>query len=269
MNFVNNFVRKIFRKRRLDQVTVESEIHNGTSEDDDTLSDNEDDGDIGDTSVRIVVGTGHSVGAQRDHNEDALFSLQTSLVVSEDELPLGIHIIADGMGGHEHGELASGESVRTMASHLTEKVLLPHINGATQSEPIQDILVAGVEKVQRSVTSKVPGGGTTLTVALILGGQINFVHVGDSRACFIDTQGRVEVITHDHSIVQRLQDLGEITEEDALVHPQRNVLYQAIGQDEPFQPDVDMRPIPTGGHLLLCSDGLWGVVDREVIAEII
>jgi protein phosphatase len=76
-------------------------------------------------------------------------------------------------------------------------------------------------------------------------------------------------MTQDHSLVKRLQDLGQIDEKEASVHPQRNVLYRALGQSEPFRPDISTHPLPVKGYLLLCSDGLWGSVPGEEISRII
>jgi protein phosphatase len=104
---------------------------------------------------------------------------------------------------------------------------------------------------------------------LILGEQITLAHVGDSRAYHIDKDGQMEVLTRDHSLVRRLEELGQITHEEAAVHPQRNVLYRALGQGEPFDPDIKTMHVPGGGHLLICSDGLWGVISEADIKTIV
>jgi serine/threonine protein phosphatase PrpC len=105
-----------------------------------------------------------------------------------------------------------------------------------------------------------------LTAALVVGKQVFITHVGDSRAYIIESSGRVETVTRDHSLVKRLVELGQITQEEAAVHPQRNVLYRALGQGEPFEPDMSSTQLPDSGYLLLCSDGLWGVVpDNEIL----
>ncbi len=79
----------------------------------------------------------------------------------------------------------------------------------------------------------------------------------------------MQAVTKDHSLVGRLIELGQITEEEAAVHPQRNVLYRALGQSEPFEPDLDIQTFPRPGHLMICSDGLWGVVPEEEMRRII
>jgi serine/threonine protein phosphatase PrpC len=108
-----------------------------------------------------------------------------------------------------------------------------------------------------------------LTTALIVGNQLLIAHVGDSRAYVIYPDGRLQTITRDHSLVKRLEELGQITSSEAASHPQRNVLYRALGQGEPFEPDVTNFPLPLDSYLLLCSDGLWGVVPEKELLEII
>jgi protein phosphatase len=127
----------------------------------------------------------------------------------------------------------------------------------------------GVHEAQQAVIKLAPGGGTTLTAAFVMGDQVTIAHVGDSRAYFLYPDGRMQSITRDHSLVRRLQELGQITEKEAAVHPQRNVLYRAIGQGEPFDSDVNTHLLPRPGYLLICSDGLWGVVPDMDIFQIV
>ena len=219
----------------------------------------------------FLVGSGQSVGLQRDHNEDAIFSMSAVLADGTIEIPFGLFIIADGMGGYEYGEIASSVAARTMADHVLSKVYLPHISldSESPSESLQEIMEAGVTKAQQVVSRRAPGGGTTLTAALVIGEQVTVAHVGDSRAYFIFTDGRMQAITHDHSLVRRLVELGQITEAEAAVHPNRNVLYRALGQTEPFKPDIQSFPMPHPGFLLICSDGLWGTVNETEIFQIV
>lgn len=220
---------------------------------------------------QFIVGCGQSVGKQRDHNEDALFTLTTNLVSDRTQLPFGMYIVADGMGGHQHGEVASGVSVRAMANHIIRRLYLPFfgMSGDQSEESLQEIMQAGVLEAHRSIIRDALGGGTTLTAALILGNQMTITHVGDSRAYVIQADGHMQALTHDHSLVKRLEELGQITSEEAATHPQRNVLYRALGQGEPFEPDVVTFPIPHAGYLLLCSDGLWGVITEREIFNIV
>ena len=217
--------------------------------------------------AQLAVGCSQSVGRQRDHNEDTIFSLRSILADGTSELPIGIFVVADGMGGHQHGELASGAAARAFADYIIRRIITPFVTGDTgsQTESLLEVMENGVKEAQTAVVRKAPGGGTTLTAALVLGEQVTMAHIGDSRAYFIYPDGRIQPITQDHSLVRRLVELGQITEDEAKVHPNRNVLYRALGQSEPFKPDIHTHPLPQPGYMLLCSDGLWGVLpDLEI-----
>ncbi len=220
---------------------------------------------------QLIVGCAQSVGKQRDHNEDALFTLTTTLSSETNNLPFGLYIIADGMGGHQHGEVASGIAVRSMANYIIKKLYTPllSLKPSSPEESLIEIMQEGVQDAHRAITRQVPGGGTTLTAVLILGNQLTVAHVGDSRAYLVGNNGHMEPLTRDHSLVKRLVELGQITMDEAAVHPQRNVLYRALGQGEPFDPDVSSIRMPENCFLMLCSDGLWSVVNDQDIQRII
>ncbi|MGD9091549.1 MAG: protein phosphatase 2C domain-containing protein [Anaerolineales bacterium] len=211
---------------------------------------------------QLIVGSAQSVGRQRDHNEDALLTLTSTLTSDYSNAPFGLFIVADGMGGHHHGEIASGIAIRDMASYIVSKLYtsILSFNPISPEESIQEIMQTGVQDAHLAITKQVPGGGTTLTAALILGKQLTIAHVGDSRAYLLGNDNHIEVLTRDHSLVKRLVELGQITKDEAAIHPQRNVLYRALGQGEPFDADIKTTPLPPSSYLLLCSDGLWGVV---------
>jgi protein phosphatase len=219
----------------------------------------------------LMAASAQSVGMQRDHNEDALFALTTLLSGDGSSLPFGLYIVADGMGGHSHGEVASSLAVRAMASYILRKLYAPllSVKPSPPGESIQEILRQGMLEAHQAITRDAPGGGTTLTAVLILGDQMTLVHVGDSRAYRIQLDLHLESITRDHSLVKRLVELGQLTVEEAAVHPQRNVLYRALGQGEPFEADISTSPLPEAGYLLLCSDGLWGVITEKDIIRIL
>ena len=221
--------------------------------------------------LQLYASSGQSTGIQRDHNEDALFSLTTILSSHETELPFGIYIVADGMGGHQHGEVASEIAVRTMVDHTIEHLYsyLFSAKASRPTTPLRDILHEGVQVAHQAILDQAPGGGTTLTTVIILDKQMAIAHVGDSRVYAIEDHGSMRALTRDHSLVKRLEELGQITADEAEIHPQRNILYRALGQGEPFEPEVITAPTPSSGHLLICSDGLWGVVPEKQIREII
>lgn len=220
---------------------------------------------------QFLIGCGQSAGIQRDHNEDTLFYLSSILADGINDIPFGLCVIADGMGGHKNGEIASGVAARVSARTLISKVFahLLEINPDPMEESLQETIEKTVNDVQKTVIRYAPGGGTTLTLALLMGEQVTIAHVGDSRAYFIYPDGRIQRLTKDHSLVQRMIDLEEITEAEAQDHPQRNVLLKAIGQTDLVRPDLTTHQIPRIGHLMLCSDGLWGVVSETEIYRIV
>jgi protein phosphatase len=220
---------------------------------------------------QFVTGCGHSIGKQRDHNEDALFTLSTTLLSDEEALPFGLYLVADGMGGHQHGEMASGVAVRAMSNYVINQLYSPlfSLSPAIQEQTLHEIMETGIQHAHRAILQQAPGGGSTLTGALALGDQLTIAHVGDSRAYLIQDDGRLDLLTRDHSLVKRLVELGQITTDEAAVHPQRNVLYRALGQGEPIDAEITTAPLPLSGHLLICSDGLWGLVPEGEIVRIV
>jgi serine/threonine protein phosphatase PrpC len=220
---------------------------------------------------QLIAGCAQSTGRQRDHNEDALFSLTTTMANNASNLAFGLYIVADGMGGHQHGEVASEIATRSMSEHIIRNLYTPlfSVNPLPLDETLQEIMQTGVQKAHNAIMTSVAGGGTTLTAVLILGSQMIIAHVGDSRVYSIHFDGSMKALTRDHSLVKRLEELGQLTPEEAAIHPQRNVLYRALGQGEPFDPEIVTDRIPRPGYLLICSDGLWGVVHEEKISKII
>lgn len=217
-----------------------------------------------------TFGQYQSIGLQRAHNEDALFIFSNYLVHMDQQSFAGFFAVADGMGGHANGEIASSLAVQTMGRQVVEKIFNDPelLSGETDSEAIKEILVDSIQEANQAIKKEVPGGGTTLT-AILIAHQLYVIHVGDSRAYFIPADGKINILTHDHSFVRQLVDLGQISPEEALTHPQRNVLSMALGQWDPLAPDIFTKPIPSDGHLLICSDGLWSIVPEGKLVELI
>jgi len=218
----------------------------------------------------ITIGSAQSTGIERNHNEDSLLVFLGNAGGYASIPTFGLFVVADGMGGHRAGEVASSVSVRSVTHRLMEEVFIRLFNHEMLDDmpPIQDIMRAALEDANRHVVDVVPGGGTTLTTAVMLGQQLTIGHVGDSRAYMIE-DGVFKLLTRDHSLVERLRELGQLSKEEAENHPQRNVLYRAIGQGESLEVDVDTYHMPQAADLLICSDGLWGVVEEEDISNII
>lgn len=220
--------------------------------------------------IQLQVGTGQSVGRQREHNEDALFFINSLISDEKGQTAVGLFIVADGMGGHQHGEVASETAARVVQDYVMRTLFakVMSVEPELQSESLQEIMEQAVNAAQEIVVKKAPGGGTTLTAALIMGEQVTLAHVGDSRAYFIH-EDQIQLLTQDHTLVHRLVELGQLSEEQAKVYPQRNVVYRAIGQLEPFTPDIHTHMFPRHGYLLVCSDGLWGCVADEEMKRIV
>jgi serine/threonine protein phosphatase PrpC len=222
-------------------------------------------------TAQLVVGVGQSAGIERDHNEDSIFTLTTSLLIDDKSFNFGLYIVADGMGGHDNGEIASRLAVNGVATHVINNLYLPLIS--TSHVPyeysLHEVMKAGVLQTHQIIKKETDGGGTTLTAALILGDQLTITHIGDSRAYYIDPLGKLKLMTRDHSLVKRLEEVGQISAEQALTDPRRNVLYRALGQGEPFEPDIASMQVCNGCQLLICSDGLWGVISEEDLTTMI
>lgn len=219
---------------------------------------------------QLISGCAQSIGKQRDHNEDSLFTFSATTGGEASTAPLGLYIVADGMGGHQFGEVASSAAIRTMANYILKRFHTYLINPSEgMEEPLQEMMRAAITEAQRAVTQAAPGSGTTLTAALVLGQQMTIGHVGDSRAYAVRTDGRIEALTRDHSLVKRLEELGQISSDEAAAHPQRNVLYRALGQGEILEPDIFTTPFPQPGYLLICSDGLWSVLPDDNLNRLV
>lgn len=218
----------------------------------------------------FVIGAWTDKGRVRDHNEDALFVLSATLSREEDLLPMGLYIVADGMGGHEGGEQASALAVRLVANWVLSKIYQPFLLDTDQSAgrpPINQVLTEAAVVANGKINEVCPKGGTTLTCAFVLGTNAFLAHVGDSRA-YIVSRNTIRQITTDHSLINRLIELGQITPQEAKTHPQRNILYRALGRAGNLEADTHLQSMPANSSLLLCSDGLWGMVPDEEILSI-
>jgi protein phosphatase len=219
----------------------------------------------------VVYGLSSDIGMIRGNNQDSMYAMFGTSVSVEGRPDFGLFIVADGMGGHHDGERASAIAIRTIAEYVTEKfyISLLKSNTADAERPvISEVLAEAVQKANDAVSGEIPEGGTTVTSAAILGDLVYIGHVGDSRAYLITADG-IEQITRDHSLVQRLIELDQLTPEEAAAHPQRNVLYRAIGQSENLEVDTITRRLTPGSRLLLCSDGLWNQISESNLQQII
>jgi protein phosphatase len=220
---------------------------------------------------QLVASVGQSVGRQRDHNEDSLLSLTTTISGSSESIPFGLYVVADGMGGHQFGEVASNAAIRIVGGNIVNKFHSYLYKLPTQSlqESLQEVMESSILEAHQYIQREAPGSGTTVTAALVFGQQVTIGHVGDSRAYAIYPDGRTEPLTRDHSLVKRLEELGHLSKDEVETFPHRNVLIRALGQGETLEADIFTVPFPQPGYLMLCSDGLWGVVNEKDLVRII
>ncbi len=193
------------------------------------------------------------VGMVRKDNEDSGFAGRTLLAV------------ADGMGGHAAGELASSTAIATLAELDSEE-----LSGDEVLTALDDAIVTSAERIAQFVQADPAraGMGTTVTAIAWRGGRIAVVHVGDSRA-YVLRDGELSQITRDHTYVQSLVDVGRLTPEQARHHPKRNLMLRAIDGNQVPERDLSVREARVGDRYLLCSDGLCGVIEDADIARVL
>jgi serine/threonine protein phosphatase PrpC len=194
------------------------------------------------------------IGVVRALNEDAYL----------DSARIGLWAVADGMGGHQAGDVASQATIEALAA----------IPAAASGYALLGAVQAALQQTNRRLLAEAsligPGAiiGSTVVVLLIRDGHFACLWAGDSRAYRWRDRG-LEVVTHDHSVAQEMIDRGEITPADARSHAHANLITRALGVAEPLQPDLINGAIEPGDVFLLCSDGLTGAVPDEEIAEIL
>ncbi len=215
----------------------------------------------------LQYGEATSVGMQRTQNEDALMVCTMDTSGQSFGKEMGLFILADGMGGHSGGEIASACAVKCAFDHLMNWWMESgqNLQDLQEAEFYESMIADVFTKSQEAVLSAAPGGGTTLTVALCIDNLVIWGHVGDSRLYHVNQQNQLVQISKDHSLVGRLLELGQISEDEVEDHPQKNVLIRALGQVEGFRNDHGNFYLNPGEQLVLCSDGLWGQVPNEEI----
>lgn len=220
---------------------------------------------------RVCVGAASDRGQERAENEDAFLVLSATVSQEQEALQLAFCAVADGMGGQQHGQVASTLAVRSVADWVMERIMHPFLGdpeGRSIVQPISEVLSEAIAAANHKVRRACPNGGTTLTCAFVLGNNAFVAHVGDSRAYMVGP-GTIDKITTDHSMANRLVEVGQISEQEARTHPQRNLLYRALGRPGDLQVDTHLQALPDNGGLLLCSDGLWSVVPESDMLSII
>jgi serine/threonine protein phosphatase PrpC len=204
--------------------------------------------------MRVAAET--DVGRVRPANEDYVFA----------DADAGLLIVADGMGGHAAGEVASSIAAQTIAAFL--RGTMP--DSVTLLLDAPRLLSEAVRRADAAIRERaaadpaLTGMGTTVVVAVFRGNDIALAHVGDSRA-YLLREGRLERVTRDHSLVARMVDAGTITAAEARRHHMRNVITRSLGFEGNAEAEVQSLPWARGDVLLLCTDGLTGMLEDEEI----
>ena len=200
------------------------------------------------------------LGLVRKENEDSIFVDQAR----------GYYIVADGMGGHRQGETASKLAVEAAVSFLQEQKTLT----------IEECLEGSIQAANFAVyqenckledfknNPEKVGMGTTILVAILAGKDLFISHVGDTRA-YAYRNGKLEQLTRDHSFVNQLLDKGLITEAEALVHPEKNVLMRALGFNLEIKGDTLRETVEQDTCFLFCSDGVYNFIDERSLLSIL
>ncbi len=198
------------------------------------------------------------IGRRRSSNQDFIYA---------SEQPVGnlpnLMIVADGMGGHNAGDLASRYTVESMIEYLGQ---------AKEERPIpllsESIHFANDRVIEKASTDRsLEGMGTTVVAAVIRDGYLYVANVGDSRLYLIDDD--ISQITKDHSLVEEMIRMGELKRKDARTHPDKNVITRAIGVKSPVRIDFFDVKLEAGDRILLCSDGLTNMVEDSGIWQIV
>jgi protein phosphatase len=197
--------------------------------------------------MKVGVGATTDIGQVREGNEDSYLVIEP------------LYAVADGMGGHRGGEVASSLALETVQGMFERQE-------GSLAEQVAEANRAVFDRSQND--RSVSGMGTTLTAAQVDGNRVHLVHVGDSRA-YLFRAGELTQITEDHTLVHRMVLEGEITPEEAETHPHRSILTRALGVDQTIQVDEGDIEVVPGDRLLLCTDGLTGMVPEGQIREIL
>lgn len=222
-------------------------------------------------AIDYEVGKRTDVGMIRSLNEDSILTIEITRIQQSVSQPLGVFVVADGMGGHAAGEIASGTIVNAIAQQTAVELMPGQIlQGANQDR--SEWLRKAVENANKKVFDMRKSAGTDMgstLVSAVLDGQTAYLtHIGDSRAYLVNEK-EIRQLTTDHSLVERLIATKQITREEARHHPQRNVIYRTVGDKAQVELEVLVQNLQVGYYLLLCSDGMSGMVEDKAIHRII
>ncbi|NLG28691.1 MAG: Stp1/IreP family PP2C-type Ser/Thr phosphatase [Chloroflexi bacterium] len=223
---------------------------------------------------RLAWGRATDKGVRRQQNEDYLETWYYSAGFGQaDGVLLGLFLVADGLGGHDAGEVASRLATDSFWHSLRQSAWEPLVRGdRLPAERIDEALTSAAAAANKAVydarIAKANDMSTTLTLAFVVDGVAHLANVGDSRAYLWNAAG-LQQITVDHSLVQRLVDEGSIKREEVYTHPRRNVIYRTIGDRPDVQADLFHHDLAIDDRIILCSDGLWEMVHDDGLEEVL
>lgn len=197
-------------------------------------------------------------GMERPRNEDSFFF--------KVESDIALLVVADGMGGHRAGNVASGLAVSAAENFWADLDRSTQLSAEETNRLIKCLILDANELIlgEAGSSAEQQGMGTTLTVGLLCGSRLTIGHIGDSRAYLINN-GQIRLLTRDHSLLEELIQNGQVKPEEAKNHPQRHVLTRALGIASDLQVDVTEQEIEAGSVLLFCTDGLTNLVSEDEI----
>jgi protein phosphatase len=227
-------------------------------------------------SLKPSHGQATSPGRKYAHNEDAVVTFTFDKEQKERSVPVGFYLVADGMGGHDAGDLASRTVNQIVTDWIIQIKVLPDLRKTTRKLAPEDVpgtlLSQAIQQANDALLSHGQAQnsdlGSTVTAALIIGDVVTIANVGDSRT-YLLRDGQLKQVTQDHSLVARLVDAGVIKPEDVRTHPQRNQIHRCLGQRRDVEVDTFTRQLRAGDTLVLCSDGLWEMVSDAEIQRIV
>lgn len=226
-------------------------------------------------SLKPSHGQSTHPGQKHRHNEDAVVTFTFDKEQEGHAVPIGFFLVADGMGGHSAGDVASRTVNQTVTDWIIHTKVLPDLQKATRKLEAEDLpselLTQAIQRANdlllRHRQAKGSDLGSTLTAALVIGDVATVANVGDSRT-YLLRESRLDQITQDHSLVARLVDADVIKPEEVRTHPRRNQIYRYLGHKASLEVDTFIVQLQRGDRLILCSDGLWEMVQDQQIHRI-
>jgi protein phosphatase len=214
-------------------------------------------------------------GRVRSGSENEDDTLIMDLKDEAGEVRTALYAVADGMGGHEKGEIASRAATRSVERALETSPFFQSAGyhaGTYSDRDVAEVLRSAVMVANREVYAlkmdQQTNMGTTMVLALVTRSKAYVANVGDSRAYLLRGDD-IHQITEDHSLVERMVASGQITQAEARLHPQRNLVFRSLGTEPNVEVDLFVEPLQTGDRLLLCSDGLTNMLPDDRVAYIV